>query len=133
MNIDDIIVRIKLISSLDDEEISRWLPVCRDCINYIESKVKDKSYLDIYSDRLCFGAAVLFFYNYSIYNPDNSIESFKAGDIQISLQSTADYAKNLWDSEKERLSDILDFSDEKEKESMSENDKDAFFFKGVIA
>ena len=133
MNIDDIIVRIKLISSLDDEEISKWLPVCRDCINYIESKVLDKSYLEIYSERLCFGAAVLFYYNYSIYNPDNSIEGFKAGDIQISLHNTAEYAKNLWNSEKERLSDILDFSDEKEKQSISENDKDAFFFKGVIA
>ena len=112
MSIKEVIDRFALVSSLEQEEISKWIYVIVDCIKYFESKVNVDALPDYKYTRLVHACAVYAYYKYSLYNLVNSTSKFKAGDIEITQsESITDKAHIMWQQEKIEIADIIDFDD----------------------
>lgn len=112
MSIKEVIDRFALVSSLEQEEISKWIYVIVDCIKYFESKVNVDTLPDYKYTRLVHACAVYAYYKYSLYNLINSTSKFKAGDIEITQsESITDKAHIMWQQEKIEIADIIDFDD----------------------
>ena len=112
MSIKEVIDRFALVSSLEQEEVSRWVFVILDCINYFESMLKGKKLTESESKRLSHACAVYAYYKYSLYNFSDNSSKFKAGDIEITkAENLTDKAHAMWQQEKSEISYIVDFDD----------------------
>lgn len=112
MNLKEVINRFSLVSGLSQGEISKWVYVIIDCINYFESKMSGKTYCQTDIARLTHACAVYAYYKYSVYSKSLSSESFKAGDVQITSSGDCiDNVRAMWECEAKEISDLVDFSD----------------------
>lgn len=110
MSLKNVTDRFLLLSGIEESEIQRWLPLCRDSLEFIESRLKNKQDLEENICRISSAAAALAYYSYSLtasaaFEP----KRFKAGDVEIESSNSgmAEAAKALWLSEKEKLGDLL--------------------------
>ncbi len=112
MSFKDVVDRFALVSGLEQEEISKWVFVILDCIDYFESMIKGKTLTESESKRLSHACAVYAFYKYSLYNFSDNSSKFKAGDIEITkAENLSDKAHAMWQEEKKEVSSIVDFDD----------------------
>lgn len=112
MNLNDVINRFALVSKLTPEEISKWVFVIKDCIQYFESHIKTGELSCEENIRLSHACAVYAYYKYSLYQIPASAEKFKAGDVEFSTSSApTPSAKAMWEHEKSEISDLVDFGD----------------------
>lgn len=110
MSLKSVTDRFLMLSGLEEAELQRWLPLCRDSLEYIESRLKNGYNSEENICRISSAAAALAYYSYSLtasaaFEP----KRFKAGDVEIESGNSgmAEAAKTLWLSEKEKLSDLL--------------------------
>lgn len=112
MSLKDVINRFALVSSLEQEEISKWIFVIVDCIKYFESRVDVSKLSEIDSKRLTHACAVYAYYKYTLMNFASTGTRFKAGDIEITRAcDLTDVAHAMWQNEKKEIADVLDFDD----------------------
>lgn len=112
MSLKDVINRFALVSSLEQEEISKWIFVIVDCIKYFEGRIKNKTLTDTQLCRLTHACAVYAYYKYSLMNCASAGVRFKAGDVEITTaENLVDTAHAMWQCEKKEISDIFDFDD----------------------
>ncbi|MDO4748422.1 MAG: hypothetical protein Q4A12_04505 [Eubacteriales bacterium] len=112
MSLKDVIDRFALVSGLEQEEISKWFFLILDCIQYFESKTKNKSLSESDKKRLSYACAVYAYYKYSLTQSIATAYNFKAGDVEITQSSSMiESAVNLWQQQKQEISDIVDLDD----------------------
>lgn len=99
-----------MISGIEEQELQRWIPLCRDSLEYIESRLKCGVSAEDNVCRISSAAAALAYYSYSL-TADSALapQRFKAGDVEIEEGGSGrqESAKALWLSEKEKLGDLL--------------------------
>lgn len=112
MSLKDVLNRFALVSSLEQQEISKWIFVVVDCIKYFESRVNTDSLSELDKRRLSHACAVYAYYKYSLMNYASGVQRFKAGDVEITTaESMSDNAHKMWQNEKKEIADIFDFDD----------------------
>lgn len=110
MSLKNVTDRFLMLSGLEESQLQRWLPLCRDSLEYIESRLKSGQTAEENICLISSAAAALAYYSYSLTaGASASPKRFKAGDVEIEEGDSgkAEAAKALWLSEKEKLSDLL--------------------------
>ncbi|MBQ3264319.1 MAG: hypothetical protein IJH07_00945 [Ruminococcus sp.] len=107
MRLKEIIERFTLVSGFEMKDVSRCLPIIGGCKAYFESLIPELSENDL--RRAEHACAVYAFYRVSQMGRLDDLQSFKVGDVQMSVEAIGEAAKKLWDAERESISDIVDF------------------------
>lgn len=114
MELQQIVERFALISSLGLETASEFTYICDDAKNEITSKLLPDVDVDSHSERLIAAAAALSLYKYVLYKSVNqTAESFSAGDITVkeNANQAVKVAYEIWLEEKAKISDLLQDND----------------------
>ncbi len=114
MNPEDTLERFALIAGISLEEAEKWLSLCEEACNEIESHLKESVDIDANYRRLTTAAASLAFYRYMLYtNASGNTESFTAGEFRIKtdVNLTVKLAYAVWRDAKCAISDLLEDSD----------------------
>ena len=119
MNCHKILLQLRLLSGMDAEEASNYLPLCSACAKNIENRLKPDA--DKNDERLIFAAATAAHYQLCLMRSadTNSYDQIKVGDVtqSRSYEAICKSAKELCE---QALCDISDLT-----ESCN------FFFRGV--
>lgn len=110
MSLKNVTDRFLMLSGLEEKDLHRWTPLCHDSLEYIESRLTDRNVSKENVCRISSAAAALAYYSYCLTQSVSSeFKRFKAGDIEIEQDYTqyTEAAKALWQSEKEKISDLL--------------------------
>lgn len=109
MNFKDVYERFKLITGFDEKEASKWIPVCKESMEYISSRLKPDAPSENSAARLCCAAAALAGYKCRLYLSSNDAYSFKLGDITVngSNKSLEMRAETIWKNAKADISDLI--------------------------
>lgn len=110
MSLKNVTDRFIMLSGIEEEELHRWLPLCRDSLEYIESSLKNKDTEKENVCRVSSAAAALAYYSYCLaVSSSDTAQRFKAGDVEIEqdYSQRVESAKSLWLSEKEKISDLI--------------------------
>lgn len=112
MNLNDVIRRFALISGLEGEELSHWLPVCVDAMAEVHNLATAKALSEEAScRRLSSLAGVLAYYRYVMYAGEN-VKSFGAGSVSVTYRDdTLKSAEKMWETELQAVSELLTPSD----------------------
>lgn len=111
MSLKEIIERFTLVSGLEMQEVSRWLPIILDCKEFFEEHLRGElSEAD--SRRAAYACAVYAHYKISLICGSEEVASFKVGDVQFAPLPQADVAEKMWLSERGSIGDILDICGE---------------------
>ncbi|MGN1050826.1 MAG: hypothetical protein ACI4QE_00850 [Acutalibacteraceae bacterium] len=112
MKIENVVKRFEKVSGLETKDVLRWSFLCEDAVSYIRSILKDKEYEFLYSEILEKASGGYAFFLYSIYAKFDDIKSFKAGEIEMDIDTLAlkERAKDVWENEKENIAPFV-FSD----------------------
>ena len=114
MNLHDIIERFTLASGMNRSEVSRYLPLILDCKGFFEEKLAD-NLSALQRKRAAHACAVYAYYRVCMMLRDGGLESFRAGDVQISTAKRTEVleaARRMWREERDMIADIADFSDD---------------------
>ncbi len=111
MSLKEIIERFALVSGLEMQEISRWLPILLDCREYFEEHLRGEL-TESDSRRAAYACAVYAYYKISLVAQSDEVETFKVGDVSFTPLAKSNNAEKLWLSERESIGDILDISGE---------------------
>lgn len=106
MRLKEIIERFSLVSGFEMKDVSRFLPIIIDCKAYFESRIPALSDSDL--RRAEHACAVYAFYRVSQMRRMDDLRSFKVGDVQMNIEAIGEAAKQLWDTERENISDIVE-------------------------
>ena len=109
VELQEILKRFRLYATLTDEEAAPWLSLISDAAADIRRMARTRPDAEA-AARLQRAAAALAFYRYTLYRASGEgMESFRAGDIQISAdkQDTVRFAERVWREEQSRVSDLL--------------------------
>lgn len=107
MNFNDVYNRFKLISSLTDKEISDWVPIITESMEYVCSIVSKNDLTDYDYRRLNNAAAVYAYRCYILYTI-NKENSFTAGDISVTInKDVVSDTENMWKRELDSISDLV--------------------------
>ena len=100
--------RFALVSSLSGEELSRWVPICRDAMDEVASMVEESSLSDDANVRkLSNLAGVLAYYKYCLYT-EGDMKSLTLGALSIQEgNSRCENARKLFEEEKAAISALL--------------------------
>lgn len=110
MNIERIVERFALLSSLSSVEASNFTYICNDAKNEIISKLLPDVDLTLHSERLIAAAGALSLYRYmQLKALGQTTESFSAGDITVkeNMSQAVKVAREIWLDEKANISDLL--------------------------
>ena len=110
MSLKNVTDRFIMLSGIEEEELQRWLPLCRDSLEYIESRLTSKDTAKENVCRVSSAAAALAYYSYCLtVSSAETAKRFKAGDVEIEqdYSQRVEPAKSLWLTEKEKISDLL--------------------------
>jgi len=120
LRLSEVIERFSLISGLEGEELSRYVPLCVDAVSRIKCRACGAEKLGLGDvRRLENCAAALAFYKYALYSQEGTIESFEAGAVKVSLgKGLLERARMILDEELRGAQDIVSLEDD-------------FAFKGV--
>lgn len=114
MDIEKIVERFALLSSLSLEEASTFTYICNDANNEIVSKLLPNIDFNLHSERLIAAAAALSLYRYmQLKALSQTTESFSAGDITV-RENTIQAVKiafEIWLEEKAKIADLLQDND----------------------
>lgn len=112
MNLNDVIRRFALISGLEGEELSRWLPVCVDAMEEVHRlAVREALTNEENSRRLSNLAGVLAYYRYVLYTSEQ-VRSFGAGSVSVTYRDDAlKSAQRMWETELQAVSELITPSD----------------------
>lgn len=110
LDLQEILQRFSLISSLTAEEANVWIPLLTDAKEEIESKLKNDVDIVAEARRLNVAAAALSFYKYCLYRASGvGLGSFSAGDLSINFNSKdINIASNIWAEAKASICDLLE-------------------------
>ena len=109
MSLNEIMERFTLVSGLGMQEVSRYLPIVKDCKEYLESRIRGEL-SDADSRRAAYACAVYAYCRISLIGRFEELSSFKAGDVQMQI-NTSSAAQQLWEEVRGSVSDIIDLSD----------------------
>lgn len=106
MSVDDTLSLLKSISSLDDEETDRFLPILKKnyycyCDNVSLDTVADENRL------MYFVAAKTNYEIMLIKNSESSVTSFTAGDVTVTESGGVSVAKDIYESARCDVSNII--------------------------
>lgn len=109
MKLNYVIDRFALISGVEGEELSRWVPVCRDAMDEVRLMATEKALSDEAScRRLSSLAGAYAYYKYTLYSTENE-KSVSTGNLSITRFSEArDRARELLESEKAGAYDLIE-------------------------
>ncbi len=110
MSLYDTIRRFKLLSGLEDAELSRYSDLCKEAFDEIKSslKVNAESLDSGKLLRLSYTAGALAFYKYCLYTSINEPASFDAGEVRVTKSNNkAEVARTLFENEYRGVSDLL--------------------------
>lgn len=109
MRLNEVINRFSLVSGLEPDEVSKWIPVCIDAMNELKGKLlpdvldKEENVL-----RLSACAGVLAYYKYCLYQQGRDVKSFTAGSVSIAMSEfDPQKARKLWELERASVADLL--------------------------
>ena len=105
MRLKEIIERFTLVSGFEMKDVSRFLPIIIDCKAYFESRIPELDDGDL--RRVEHACAVYAFYRISQMGRLDDLHSFRVGDVQMNIEAIGEI-KQLWDAERENISDIVD-------------------------
>ena len=108
MRFKEIIERFTLVSGFEMKDVSRWLPIIKDCQAIFESQCGELGEGDL--RRAEHACAVYAFYRISQMGRVDDLRSFKVGDVQMNVEAIGEAAKTLWETERENIADIIDIS-----------------------
>ncbi len=113
MKLNYVIDRFALISGVDGEELSNWIPVCMEAMEEVElMATKEALNSELSQKRLSGLAGILAYYKYTLYAGEN-IKSITAGTVSITnFQEARVRAQELFEREKSQISELLDTSKE---------------------
>lgn len=107
MTLDNTLKRFRLITGLSDEEISKWLPVLKDSMIYVEKLVTKTELSEYDVRRLDNAAAVYAYYRYVSYSVGEE-NSFSAGEISVTVnKDRIKEAEHVWNTELETIGDLV--------------------------
>lgn len=106
MSLNEIIERFTLVSGWDMQEVSRYLPIIRDCAAYFEDSI-GRELTDGERGRVAYACAVYAYYKIASVCRDGGL-SFKAGDVQVNMDEICESARRMWESERREIADIVD-------------------------
>ena len=111
MKLSYVIDRFALISGIEGEELSKWIPVCTESMEEVRAMAREDSLNNESSaKRLSALAGVLAYYKFTLYAGEN-LKSITAGTVSITnFQEARVRAKELFEREKSELSPLLDAS-----------------------
>ena len=109
MSLNEIIERFTLVSGYERKEISRFLPIIIDCREFFEERVGGEL-TGSQRRRIIHACAVYAYYRISRLGNDTGVDSFKAGDVQITMNH-GEAASKLWEEEKAAIADIVRIDD----------------------
>lgn len=112
LNLQSVVEKFSIISNIEMENCSKWIPICRESLNDIQIKLKETINLQdaSISYRIEAAAAALSLYKYALYSGANmAMQSFSAGEIQIKSDNAGavKIAKRIWQEAKNSISDLL--------------------------
>ena len=110
MDLTKVLENFLLISGINQNKSSIYMPIIKDSIKKLTSKLKSKTIKDEDKSRLNYAAAIFAFYKYLIFEKSKTnTESFTAGNISIktNIDAKLNAAKDIWLSEKEEILDLL--------------------------
>lgn len=114
MDIEKIVERFALLSSLSLEEASTFTYICSDAKNEIISKLLPDVDLNLHSERLIAAAAALSLYRYMQLKALNqTTESISVGDVTVkeNMNQAVKIAYEIWLDEKAKIADLLQDND----------------------
>ncbi|MBQ7385767.1 MAG: hypothetical protein IJW04_04575 [Ruminococcus sp.] len=110
MSFYDVLRRFKLLSSLQDKDLSRYQDLCKEAMVDIRAKLKvpETSLSEGKRLRLSYAAGALAFYKYCLLLLATEPESFSAGEVKVTMSDKKlSAAKRLFEEECRALSDVL--------------------------
>ncbi len=120
MGTNQICERFALLTGIDEDELSRWMPLIYDAQEYVTSLLKEN--VDVQHHKVLTSAVGTYaYYKWCILCSGGNESTFKAGDLSISDSSSSGSVENaelLW---KESLKEIAPYVKSED-----------FFFKGVV-
>lgn len=97
MNVEQILERFTVLSSLSTEEAEKWRWLCYDAAEYYKTKQNPESKNKCCCGKVTAAAAALAFYQYALLNETQGISQFKAGDVTLGFSGTnTKTAYELW-------------------------------------
>lgn len=111
MSLNELIERFTLVSGFERKDVSRYLPILIDCKVYFESRLRcDLSASD--RRRAVHACAVYAYYRVSLTIRDGGLNSFKAGDVSLTVDDMVTSAERMWNAERCEIADIADMNDD---------------------
>ncbi len=107
MNIANVTSRFMLLSGASKDEAYRWRPLIDDALGYISSKIKKSDLSENDIKRLEALCAVYALRLYRL-SGDESITSFKAGDLSVTSPADGGAAEKLWREYADKAQDLID-------------------------
>ena len=108
VKVSDVADRFILLADIDENERSKFLPLCSKCLRQIEASLKKEADSSCDISRLTDAAAALTFYTHILIIHARESKSFDAGDIKSTKSDkSCDFAKTLWLDAKNSISDLL--------------------------
>ena len=110
MSLNEIIERFTLVSGYERKEISRYLPIIRDCMDLFEERICCEL-TEIQRRRVIHACAVYAYRCISRLGRDIGVSNFKAGDVQLVTDENSAIADKLWEEAKPLIADIVAIDD----------------------
>ncbi|MDO5123549.1 MAG: hypothetical protein Q4D44_02650 [Eubacteriales bacterium] len=111
MKLNHVIDRFALISGIQGEELSKWIPVCIDALEEIRGMATSQALSDEAScRRLSSLAGAYAYYKFTLFSGENE-KSVSTGSLSITRFSEArDRARELFEREKAGVRDLIENS-----------------------
>lgn len=111
MNLQMVLKRFSIITSIELDESSSWITLCKDSIEEIKSHLRKGIDAEAHSHRLEVAAATLAFYKYTLYRSSTpGMESFAAGELRIKSDpdTSVKMAYRAWQEAKSSIADLIE-------------------------
>ena len=120
MGINEVAKKFLLLSGIDESELSKYLPLIRESIAYVNSILKEEVDVKENSALLTSACGTYAYYKWSLFYSQSDVRYFKAGDLTVSKSSESKVTQRAYSLWKESLKEIARFTKSSD-----------FYFKGV--
>ncbi len=110
MNLQIVLEKFSVISNIDINDCSKWIPLCKESINEIKNNLRSDVDENANAYRLETAAAALSLYKYALYSyASMKAESFSAGELKIKIDPNKciKMAQKAWIEARNSISDLL--------------------------
>ena len=110
--LESVVEKFSIISNIEIEKCSKWIPICNESLNEIQIKLRETVNLEdtTVTYRIEAAAAALSLYKYALYSGANmAMQSFSAGEIRIKSDKAGavKIAKKIWQEAKNSIADLI--------------------------